>query len=83
VPHASTAGLTILGAAVGLRLILHILVRRRLGAHGKLRLLLVPLRECLCFGVWAASFLGSNIRWRQNRFSIGRGGILIPLAQRL
>jgi hypothetical protein len=37
------------------------------------------LRECLCFAVWAASFLGSNIRWRHRRFAIGSGGELIPL----
>lgn len=68
-----------LAAAMGLRMALHVALGRRFHPGERLRPWLVPLRECLCFGIWAASFLGNSIRWRQRRFVIGRGGMLVPL----
>jgi len=68
-----------LGAVIMLRVALHYLLRARFRFDYPACPWLLPLRECLCFTVWAASFLGSNIRWRHRRFAIGSGGELIPL----
>jgi ceramide glucosyltransferase len=63
-----------------LRVALHVVMARRFSPETALRPWLVPIRECLCFAVWAASFLGNGIRWREQRFAIGRDGTLVPLA---
>ena len=68
--------------------VIAILLLLRMALHGALRVRfdigrpapwLVPLRECLCFVVWAASFCGSNVRWRNRNFAVRTGGRLIPL----
>ncbi|HXP29570.1 MAG TPA: bacteriohopanetetrol glucosamine biosynthesis glycosyltransferase HpnI [Stellaceae bacterium] len=78
-PHPGLGGGIVVAAAVLLRIVLHHLVRARFRIPAPPRPWLVPLRECLCFAIWAASFLGSTVRWRQCDFLIGRGGRLIPL----
>ena len=40
---------------------------------------LVPAKDFLQCGVWAASFLGNTVEWRGRRFRITRGGGLTPL----
>jgi ceramide glucosyltransferase len=81
-PHPSLWGMAALALSIGLRVGLHVAVQRRLRPGEALAPWLLPLRECLCFGVWAWSFLGSHVHWRQRRFAIGRGGRLIALEQR-
>ena len=81
-PYPFLGGWAVLAAVVMLRMALHCLL------HARFRLAyspcpwLLPLREVLCFAVWAASYLGSSIRWRHRRFAIGSGGELIPLPLR-
>jgi ceramide glucosyltransferase len=75
----SLLGAALVAGVIGLRIALHLAVGRRLRPGEKLHPWLLPLRECLCFAVWAASFCGSGIRWRRRRFVIGRGGTLLPL----
>lgn len=42
---------------------------------------LVPLRDLLGFGVWLASFIGSQIHWRGHRFVVLRSGKIKPVAE--
>lgn len=37
---------------------------------------LVPLRDILCFAVWAASFFGRSVRWGDHDFSVQSGGYM-------
>jgi ceramide glucosyltransferase len=79
-PRLSPLGGAILGTAIGLRLMLHVLLAARFRSGEPLSLALVPVRECLCFVVWMASFFGNDIRWRQRRFAIGHGDLLADFA---
>lgn len=74
-------GWSVIAASVVLRLALHFALRARFDL-GRPVPWLVPLRELLCFAVWAASFCGSNVRWRNRDFAIGAGGRMIPLTAR-
>jgi len=74
-------GWSVIGALVALRLMLHYALRARFAVAPPCPWL-VPLRECLCFAVWVASFAGSNVRWRNRDFAIDAAGRLIPLASR-
>jgi len=66
------------GAPLGLRLALHGLTRRRFGVLYAAPIWLVPLRELLCFAVWAASLAGRDVVWRGRSFRVQRGGVLVP-----
>ncbi len=70
-------GAAIVAVHLALRTALHYLARHRFAIPGPARPWLLPLRECLVFAIWALSFAGSNVRWRQRRFAIGRGGTLL------
>jgi len=39
---------------------------------------LVPAKDFLQCGVWAASFLGNTVDWRGKKFRLTRGGKLVP-----
>ena len=39
---------------------------------------LLPLRDLMAFGVWIASFLGSQVVWRGERFKLEPGGKISP-----
>jgi hypothetical protein len=39
---------------------------------------LLPLRECLCFGIWLASDHSAHVCWRERDFVIAPGGRLEP-----
>ena len=69
----------LIALALLLRVALHCVMARRFSPGTAPRPWLVQIRECLCFAVWLASFLGSDIRWREQRFAIGPGGTLVPL----
>ncbi|MGH7000005.1 MAG: bacteriohopanetetrol glucosamine biosynthesis glycosyltransferase HpnI [Stellaceae bacterium] len=72
-------GWSVIGTMVARRLALHFALRAHFVVAPPCPWL-VPLRECLCFAVWVASFAGSNVRWRNRDFTIDAGGRLIPLA---
>ena len=72
-------GWSVIAVPVVLRLVLHLALRARFDV-GPPAPWLVPLRECLCFVIWAVSFRGSNVRWRNRDFVIAVDGRLIPLA---
>src|SRR5579864_3909845 len=75
-PTVWAAGMIAL--ALALRIALHCVMVRRFSSERTIRPWLVPIRECLCFAVWLASFLGSSVRWREQYFVIGPGGTLVP-----
>ncbi|MBI4464559.1 MAG: hypothetical protein HY647_07635 [Acidobacteria bacterium] len=39
---------------------------------------LLPFRDLMAFGIWIASFLGSQVIWREERFRIETGGKIRP-----
>ncbi len=41
---------------------------------------LYPLRDLLGFGFWVASFLGTSIVWRQERYRLQAGGLMVRLS---
>ena len=66
------------GCAVplGLRLALHGLTRRRFGVAYAAPIWLVPLRELLCFAIWAASFASREVVWRDRMFRVAPSGLM-------
>lgn len=78
-PYPFLGGWAVLAAVVMLRVALHCLLDARFRFDYPICPWLLPLREGMCFAVWVASYLGSDIRWRHRRFSIGSDGELIRL----
>ena len=66
------AGLTIL--FVALRFVLHFAVRSRLPGPAKSSAWLLPLRELICFAVWAISLVGRRVTWRRRNYLITADG---------
>ncbi len=68
--------LTVLSAAVGLRLCLALVMCKKVIRSRKwLRwLILLPVKDILGFGIWIWSFLGSTVVWRGSRYLILKGG---------
>lgn len=79
-PYPRLGGWMVLGTVLSMRVLLHYLVRWRFAISAPARPWLLPLRECLCFGLWLASFWSSNVSWRQRDFMIVAGGRLVPRA---
>jgi ceramide glucosyltransferase len=72
----SALGTVVFGGALALRLAVHYAARRSLGLSGRAAPWLVPVRDALCFVVWAMSFLGRTVRWRGQELSVRPGGRL-------
>ncbi|HYM62303.1 MAG TPA: bacteriohopanetetrol glucosamine biosynthesis glycosyltransferase HpnI [Thermoanaerobaculia bacterium] len=72
----ATAGWIALGAAVALRIVLHLAVRARLQLSGVVSLFLIPLRDTFNFCVFCATWFGRNVLWRETRFSVSSSGEL-------
>ncbi|HEY1505221.1 MAG TPA: bacteriohopanetetrol glucosamine biosynthesis glycosyltransferase HpnI [Stellaceae bacterium] len=79
-PFPQWGGWLALALVIALRVALHFLVRRRFAITGPARPWLLPLRECLCFGIWLASYRSSHVSWRERDFVIAPGGRLEPRA---
>jgi ceramide glucosyltransferase len=79
-PYPKLGGWAILGVVIGLRVVLHYLVHRRFNIAARPAPWLLPLRECLCFAIWLASFRSTSVNWRQREFVIVSGGRLEPRA---
>ncbi len=60
-----------------LRFALHALARRRFRLGGRARAWLLPLRELLCFAVWAASFAKREVVWRGRVLSVAKAGAMV------
>lgn len=72
----SALGWAALILALGLRIMLHYLVRATLGVRGLAAPWLVPVRDFLGIAVWAASFFGRDVHWRERTFSLEADGQL-------
>jgi len=71
------AGLAAIALAIVLRLWMHAAVCRKLGlAKGGRALWLVPLCDMLRFLVWAASYFGRDIDWKDRRFTVSTKGLM-------
>ena len=69
-PQPSIVGMSIIGAHLALRIVLHFLVRRNFRISTPPEPWLVPLRECVCFFAWVAGMFGNDIKWGKETFSI-------------
>ena len=69
-PQPSAVGLTIIALEIGLRMVLHVLVRRRFKMADDAPIWLVPLRDCACFCAWFAGLFGNTIQWGNETFTI-------------
>jgi ceramide glucosyltransferase len=79
-PFPELGGWWALAVVLQLRIALHVLVRHRFGITTRTPLWLVPLRECLCFAIWLASYRSTRVSWRERDFVIADGGTLEPRA---
>lgn len=79
-PFPHLGGWWVLLDVMALRVILHFVVRRRFAITAPASPWLLPLRECLCFAIWLASYRSSRVSWRERDFVIASGGILEPRA---
>ncbi len=77
-PFPQWGGWLALTLVIGMRILLHFLVRKRFGIASPARPWLLPLRECLCFAIWVASYRSSHVSWRERDFVIAPGGRLEP-----
>ena len=77
VAGSTTLGLAILGAAVALRVASHYASRAGLRARGRDSLWLVPLRDVMGLAVWACSFFGRGVRWRDRALRIDARGRIV------
>jgi ceramide glucosyltransferase len=71
-PTPSILSVALLGTHVGLRIALHETVRRHAPIPGPSRAWMVPLRECVCFAVWVASFFTRQVQWGKLTMQVGR-----------
>ncbi|MGH8751505.1 MAG: bacteriohopanetetrol glucosamine biosynthesis glycosyltransferase HpnI [Burkholderiales bacterium] len=69
-------GLTLGVVSVIMRVLLHRAVHTSLRIPGPTQAWLAPLRDILSFAVWAASFCGRNVRWREQKFLVRPDGRL-------
>jgi len=69
-PRPTLVGLTVIAAEIASRIALHYQLRRGLLITTPPQPWLVPLRECVCFLVWAASLVGDRIGWGNYAISI-------------
>jgi len=79
IPGAVAAGL--FAAAVAGRSWLHYYEQPILSPHVATPLWLIPLRECVTMAVWLASIAGRRVKWRGERFVLGKDGTLIEEAK--
>jgi ceramide glucosyltransferase len=74
VSSSGALGTALVVGAVAIRLAVHYAVRWSLGITEPSRPWLIPVRDWLCVAVWAASFSGRTVRWRESHFSVARDG---------
>jgi ceramide glucosyltransferase len=70
-------GSILMASAVCSRLLLHCAVTRCLEFEPVCKPWALPLRDVLCFGVWAASFCGRRVHWKSDHFNLESNGHLI------
>ncbi|MGH8671188.1 MAG: bacteriohopanetetrol glucosamine biosynthesis glycosyltransferase HpnI [Burkholderiales bacterium] len=74
VSQAFALGCMLIAISALLRVLLHYSAHAGLGVRGRATPWLIPLRDMLGFAVWAASFTGRAVSWRDQDFSVEPGG---------
>lgn len=69
-------GIITVAGAVLFRVLMHYAARYSLGIKGHAQPWLSPLRDILCFTIWAVGFFNRNVRWRQYKYSLKSEGQL-------
>jgi ceramide glucosyltransferase len=67
-------GIAVLAVAKTLRLAQHVVAQRVMRAPRSPSFLLIPLRDALALGVWAAGLFGAGVRWRGRDLRIANDG---------
>jgi len=70
-------GLALIGLALLLRLLMHVVAQNTLEGEGVVQPWLVPLRDLMTFAIRAASFVGRGVEWRQQKFSVQADGQMV------
>lgn len=78
---AGLLSLGLLGAAIALRVVLHLLTTRAVGTGRLWEAVFVPARDVLTFWLFWNAFVGNEISWRSNRFFIRPDGSLNVVRQ--
>lgn len=79
---ARTLGFALVAVSSLLRVLLHYKVRAVCQIAGPAKPWLAPVRDVLCFAIWAASFLGCGVRWRGQDYSVQSDGHLTMKGER-
>jgi ceramide glucosyltransferase len=75
--ETATAGLTAVAVSVILRVLLQRAVHASFRISGPAIPWLAPVRDLLSFLMWAASFFGRSVEWREQQFSVRSDGKLM------
>jgi ceramide glucosyltransferase len=70
--------LSLLGAALALRLMLHFEVH--VAASHRAPLWAIPLSDALGFALWCGGFVTRKVHWRQARYLVARDGSVQPIS---
>jgi ceramide glucosyltransferase len=70
----SVEGITLVAVSTILRVVLHWVVRTSFPVRGSAAPWLVPIRDVLSALIWAASFFGRRVRWREEHYAVRSGG---------
>lgn len=74
-PYLIDGMITIAGAVL-LRVLMHFTARYSLGIKGHAQPWLSPLRDILCFTIWAVGLFNRNVHWRQHTYALKSEGQL-------
>ena len=66
--------LLVIWIALSLRVIVHFAVGWTLKSYRPTDLFLIPIRDVLSFAVWMASYAGSNVAWKNQKFYVHADG---------
>ncbi len=76
-----TLDISLIGAALGLRVLTHYVARVRLNLAGPATPWLVPLRDLLTFAIRVMSFTGRRVAWQNRGFIVQPDGRLVAEAK--
>jgi ceramide glucosyltransferase len=67
---ATIAAWIALGASLAVRLAMHAAMRRAFSLTNAPSAWLLPLRDCIGLGIWAAGLFGSTVRWKDQQLGV-------------
>lgn len=78
VTRFSMPGAALLALAIALRVVLHGRVRSAVRVPPAATPWLIPVRDLLCLAIWAASFLGRGVIWKNWSLAVRPDGRILP-----